>query len=191
MTNTIDYLLVERALSKTLSLNELNSEEKEFCKNYKPIFEIGKMAGYLAEGYYAHKTAIETARDSQTNNGLVAVGYVMRKDGTRHVYDMCHYLVHRRTDQQMIDALDRVWLLGSLIALGDALAADNIKYFKKNVPMLELVYHLRNGVAHGNRFTFKDNGLKRLAKHAAHNKLAQLKTSDCLSGNILNRMSHL
>jgi hypothetical protein len=171
----IDYLQIERALSGVLSLDDLNSEEKDFCKKYKPIFEIGKMSGWMARGYYAHKAVIEAARDSRTNSNLVAVGDVMRKDGTRHVYDMRHYLDHGRTDQRMIDELERVWLIGSLIAIGDALAADNIKYFKKKVPMLEFVYHLRNGVAHGNKFTFKTD---RVDNHAAHNKLAQVKTTE-------------
>jgi hypothetical protein len=177
-TNSIDYLQIERALSGVLPLDDLNSEEKDFCKRYKPIFEIGKMSGWMARGYYAHQAVIEAARDSRTNSNLVAVGDVMRKDGTKHVYDMPHYLDHGCMDQRMISELERVWLIGSLIAVGDALADDSIKYFKKNVPMLELVYHLRNGVAHGNKFTFKEYGLKRLEKHPAHNKLAQVKTTE-------------
>jgi len=67
-----------------------------------------------------------------------------------------------------IDAeLPRVWLTGSLLALGDTL--NEHRYFDR-APVLELVYHLRNGIAHGNRFKFTTTGLKRLKKYPAHNR---------------------
>jgi hypothetical protein len=34
----------------------------------------------------------------------------------------------------------------------------------------ELVYHRRNGMAHGNRFNIDDRGKNRLAAHEAHNQ---------------------
>ena len=39
-----------------------------------------------------------------------------------------------------------------------------------HAPELELVYHLRNGIAHGNRFKFTARGRKRLTKYPAHNR---------------------
>ncbi|MBO0695527.1 MAG: hypothetical protein J2P56_05435 [Verrucomicrobia bacterium] len=61
----------------------------------------------------------------------------------------------------------RIWLTGALLAIGDALKEN--KYFD-HAPELELVYHLRNGIAHGNCFEFTDPGRKRLAKYPAHNR---------------------
>jgi hypothetical protein len=57
-----------------------------------------------------------------------------------------------------------------------------------HAPLLEFIYHLRNGIAHGNQFTFtlvnkKTNkkhtpGLDRLKNHKAHNRDAQVKTAE-------------
>ena len=73
----------------------------------------------------------------------------------------------------------RIWLTGSLLAVGDALKDDN--YFD-HAPELELVYHLRNGVAHGNRFEFTVSGRKRLAEHPAHNRDAAFEITLALDG---------
>jgi hypothetical protein len=66
--------------------------------------------------------------------------------------------------------LDRLWLVGALLTIGDALAKHS--YFD-HAPELELLRHLRNGVAHGN--TFRIN-LKLLAKFPAHNRLAWVRS---------------
>ncbi len=49
--------------------------------------------------------------------------------------------------------MDRAWCVSSLILLGDRLAAEG--YFDR-APVLEMVRHLRNGIAHGNRFTLRN-----------------------------------
>ena len=59
--------------------------------------------------------------------------------------------------------------------LGDELARPEHGYFD-HAPILELVYHLRNGIAHGNRFNINTNGKKRLAKYKAHNRHAVVKS---------------
>jgi len=177
-----DYLRIERALSGTLPLNELNQEETEFCDRYRPAFEIGRMAGRTAQGYYAHKAAIEVAKDPRSN-GLVPtevrrgqavpVGDVTRKDGTGHVYDIHHYLDYARANPEMAHDLERVWIIGALIAVGDAL--DKRGYLNR-VPLLELVRHLRNGVAHGNIFDIRyPDSVK---KYPAHNRQARVKTAE-------------
>ena len=61
---------------------------------------------------------------------------------------------------------------GALLTLGDSLA--KYKYFDKS-PLLELIRHLRNGVAHGNRFKIDDP--TRLTKYPAHNKNAIAKSA--------------
>ena len=60
-----------------------------------------------------------------------------------------------------------VWFAGSLIKVGDALSRNN--YFDR-APELELVRHLRNGIAHGNQFNIENE--QALSKFPAHNRLA-------------------
>jgi hypothetical protein len=172
----LDFLCIERALSGTLPIDELNSEEKDFCGKYRPAFDIGRMAGRMAQGYYAHKAAIGVAKDPRANSVVpaevrndpaVPVGDVTRKDGTGHVYDIHHYLDYARTNLEMTHDLERVWIVGSLIAVGDAL--DKRDYLDR-APLLELLRHLRNGVAHGNVFDIKNPG--KLKKFPAHNRQA-------------------
>src|SRR5258708_40075092 len=69
----------------------------------------------------------------------------------------------------MVADLERLWLVGALLTIGDALEKQS--YFD-HAPELELVRRLRNGVAHGNTFRIK---LKLLAKFPAHNRLAWVK----------------
>jgi hypothetical protein len=183
----IDYLLIERALMGSLPLDQLNSDEKDFCDNYRSIFEIGRLAHRMAQGYYAHKVAIEVAKDPRAD-ALVssADDGVSRKDGTGHVYNRQHYLDYARANPEMVDDLKRVWLVGSLIAVGDALSDHD---YLTRAPLLELIYHLRNGVAHGNMFTFKVGqdtpGLRRLKKAPANNGQARVKTAEfAIHGNL-------
>jgi hypothetical protein len=66
-----------------------------------------------------------------------------------------------------------VFLAGALLTLGDALSSH--RYFD-HAPELELVRHLRNGVAHGNRFNIDQRGAQTLARWPAHNRLAWVKS---------------
>jgi hypothetical protein len=176
----IDYLLVERALMGSLPIDQLNSDESAICDQYRSIFEIGRLAQRMAQGYYAHKVAIEIAKDPRAD-ALVASADdgVSRKDGTGHAYNTRHYLDYARANPVMVEDLKRVWLVGSLIAIGDALSDHD---YLNHAPLLELIYHLRNGVAHGNTLTFavrQDTpGLRRLKKYPAHNKQARVKTAE-------------
>jgi len=170
-----DYLLIERVLSGTAPIDKLNATEQNFCVRYGPVFEIGRMAGRMARGYYAHKTLIDVASDPRANALVADTGGVPRKDGTKHVYDMRHYLEYGRT--AIVDDLERIWLSGALIAVGDQLDASKPRYLSR-APLLELVYHLRNAAAHGNKFHLLEAGVKRLKRYEAHNKEAQVKNSN-------------
>jgi hypothetical protein len=173
-----DYLRIERALSGILAISELNPEEASFCTRYRPAFEIGRLAGRMSEGFYAHKTAFGLARRPDAAN-LIADGkdppvdYVLRKDGTHHVYDVSHYLDYACSNPQMAHELERVWINGALIAVGDALS--KVEYLNR-APLLELLRHLRNGVAHGNTFNIVNPG--QLTRYPAHNRAARMK-ADC------------
>ena len=127
------------------------------------------------DGYYAHSAAITIAAHPQAQRlapvtlpgHAVPVGFVRRKDGTEHAFHFLHYLKIAETQKDITDELPRVWLTGSLLTIGDALSRN--RYFD-HAPILELVYHLRNGIAHGNRFKFTRTGLQRLKNHPAHNR---------------------
>jgi hypothetical protein len=94
---------------------------------------------------------------------------VPRKNGPRWSFDTDYALVSTVTNRTIADEFPRVWLTGSLLAVGDALKAND--YFD-HAPELELIYHLRNGIAHGNRFDIRNP--KRLAKYPAHNRACHL-----------------
>lgn len=122
----LNYLLIERALSGSLPIDQLNPEEREFSQKYKPAFQVGRLAHRMAQGYYAHTAAIEVAKGphakalaSETPLGQIA-SYVTRKDGTQHTFDLPHYLSQAHTNPEIVDELPRVWLVGSLLAVGDA-----------------------------------------------------------------------
>ncbi len=97
--------------------------------------------------------------------------FIQRKDGTKWSFDTQDALVDL-ADKAIDTELPRVWLTGSLLALGDALKDHG--YFD-HAPALELVYHLRNGIAHGNRFNLTATGLERLNQYPAHNREAWFK----------------
>lgn len=149
----------------------------------KAAIDIGQMAQRLAVGYFTHVAAVQVATDPRAQAlspgasfGLrVSEGYVFRKDGTRHRFHFEHFLQLARSDPVMLNDLARIWLEGALLKIGDTLALPENHYFD-HAPELELVYHLRNGVAHGNVFTFTDAGKKRLANYPAHNRLASIRS---------------
>lgn len=182
---TFNCLHVERALLGIMSLDELNSKETEVYHSRRAGFEIGRLANRMASGYYASVAALEVARDRRAKElasnilqGIdgkpYSVGYVARKDGTKHSFDFRHYLDYL-SDSAVRDDFDKTWLVGALLTVGDALQAH--LYLDHN-PLFELLYHLRNGIAHGNKFKFTQKGLERLKKYPAHNKLAKVKTSE-------------
>lgn len=181
-----DYLRIERALAGSMPLSELNSEEQDFYRRYKPVFDIGKMAEQRGQGYYAHVAAVEVATDPRARELIstlpkgqaIPVGYIIRKDGTKHVFDFHHYLNYLRSPW-IVDDLARTWLESSLLAVGDALSD---RRYLNHAPLLELLRHVRNGIGHGNTFNFtvgkKKPGLDLLKKFPAHNKKAQVKSAE-------------
>jgi hypothetical protein len=189
---SVDYLKIERALSSILPFDQLNVDEKDFCQSYKPVFEVGLLARRMAQGYYAHSAAMMVAKDLRSDDltrhplenrfgvSIPVRAFVPRKDGTLHHYDAVHYLNDARSNPPVVDELPRVWLVGSLLSVGDALAMLSRhlrppRYLDGN-PTLELLYHLRNGIAHGNKFHFFKPGKERLNKYPAHNKTAGVKS---------------
>jgi hypothetical protein len=101
------------------------------------------------------------------------IGKIKRKDGTAHTLNLRHYLDLFREDHGLQREVLRAWAMGALLTLGDELSAH--RYFDR-APILELVYHLRNGVAHGNRFNIDKKGKVRLAQYPAHNRSAVVRS---------------
>jgi hypothetical protein len=143
---------------------------------------VARLTQRLVCEYYSLAVAIEVAKDPRAkplfsdipSGQIVPVGFVSRKDGTQYLYHFHHYLDQVRTNSEMVSDSQSTWLTGSLLAIGDALQPHG--YFN-HAPELELIYHLRNGVAHGNRFIFDERALRRLHEHPAHNKLTPFRTA--------------
>ena len=153
---------------------------------------VSRTARRLASGYYAFLVAQLVATNPKSINSLPPhpTGEIKRKDGTAHTLDLRHYLDLFRKDHDLQSEVLRSWAMGALLTLGDELSAHD--YFDR-APMLELLYHLRNGVAHGNRFNLTKRGRDRLAQHPAHNRSAAVRSpagvvyeiTPTLSGRVL------
>ncbi len=98
---------------------------------------------------------------------LVPEGVVRDKHGFEGFFHFEHYLKAINTDAFVADQFGKAWLSGALIMLGDELSKHS--YFNHQ-PELEVIYHVRNGLAHGNRFSFTANGRRRLQKFPAHTR---------------------
>jgi hypothetical protein len=142
---------------------------------------VKRVAQGLAAGYYSFLVAHLVAVNPTSINSLPPakavgqnpVGEIRRKDGTFHTLDLRHYLDLLREDHDLQRYFLRTWAVGALLMLGDELVQHD--YFD-HAPVLELVYHLRNGVAHGNRFNLTESGKKRLNKYPAHNGSAAVRS---------------
>lgn len=129
-----------------------------------PQLEVGQLSQQLFLGYMAyagsssllrHPAGLEALERIEAENpgpASVPIEPIGRIDGSMIYFDLSHALreIASGPDYQVVR--DRLWLGGALLTLGDALAAHS--YFDHG-PDLELVRHLRNGVAHGNRFTLR------------------------------------
>jgi hypothetical protein len=145
------------------------------------MLAVSRTASRLALGYYSFLVAHSVAVNPKSINSLPPtkalgdhpIGEIKRKDGTAHVLNMRYYLDMLREDRGLQSEFLRTWATGALLTLGDELK--NFDYFDR-APILELIYHLRNGVAHGNRLTVDAKGQKRLKKFPAHNRNAVAKS---------------
>jgi len=142
--------------------------------------EVGLLAHRLGLGAYAQAAILLAAsradvdslmRQLQSSN--VVDNRVDRLDGTHHVFDLKHFLEFANSDADTRQELQFVWLRGAYLTLADALQTRG-QYFD-HAPELELVYHLRNGLGHGNRFLFDNRARRRLSKYPAHNRFCRVR----------------
>lgn len=145
-----------------------------------PQAEIAsKLAHDLVAGYFAYASAISIAKDKRSDklipevlpNQIVPVGFVKSKDNPAgHTFDFKFYLEHVRENQFVMNQLERVYLSGALLTIGDTLIEH--KYFNDfHSPIFQLIRHLRNGIAHGNKFDIRYP--QELVDHPAHDRVPQ------------------
>jgi hypothetical protein len=138
-----------------------------------PEFRVGQFAQRLHGGYIAHHAAMTIANDPRAAALVppvepgqnVPVERIPYLDGKEHLTYHFTWALEEATMPGAAEEYARSWLSGALITLGDTLAEHD--YFDR-APVLEMVRHLRNAVAHGNRFEIRDPS--RLAKHPAHTR---------------------
>ena len=143
--------------------------------------QTGHLASILRFGLYAHAAALELGRDprvlslarSTARNGEIPTSTVTCKDGTTRPYDLSHVLNLMATEPTLREEMDRAWCVSSLVLLGDQLSVEG--YYDR-APVLEMVRHLRNGIAHGNRFTLRNPD--ELTKWPAHTRQASCQFSE-------------
>jgi hypothetical protein len=131
--------------------------------------KVAQLARDMAVGYASHITAWRMPPKIDPNAFVKFIaenlgGSVPRKNGPPFTFDTQDTFYEAVVRDTIREEFPRIWLTGALLAVGDALKENN--YFD-HAPELELIYHLRNGVAHGNRFAITN--LERLAKHPATN----------------------
>jgi len=140
----------------------------------REIEMMGLRSQWLADEYFAHQAALLIARDPRAKELLppiepgqvVPIFRMTQGDGTAP--NNCaelhfSYFLERGLDERIAGEFDRTFLAGGLIRLGDELSR---RGYLDRAPELELIRHLRNGVAHGNRFDIRNPG--RLKQHPAH-----------------------
>ncbi|TCS12314.1 hypothetical protein [Caulobacter sp. BK020] len=164
---------VVRQIDVSMSVAGCDCGGKVLLLLNEDAFRIGRLAHRLGSGYYAHSAILDIVSKMDHSHPIdyTKSRDVIRKDGTRQTFLFDYYLRESFRNVQIKGDLDRVWLAGALIALGDAL--EKSKYFDR-APHLELVRHLRNGVSHGNKFRI-DNPEK-LKTYPANNFSAPVKS---------------
>jgi hypothetical protein len=124
-------------------------------------FEVGQLAERLYGEYASYLAALAVARHRASEvvvNALVAENRgparvptypIPRSDGSEHWFHLVHYFRVAQQSDEFHREYERLWLVGALLTLNDRLEDEGLF---DGSPELELVKHLRNGVAHGNRF---------------------------------------
>lgn len=138
------------------------------------VTELGQLAERLVSGYMAHLSVTSLLDEPIADRIIVEIDrlypagragagrndMVLRKDGTAHFIFVPHFLRTVTQTPEYRAMQDRVFLAGAILQLGDEL--QGVQYVDKR-PDLEFLRHLRNGIAHGNRFNLRHNEPRRPA----------------------------
>jgi hypothetical protein len=125
---------------------------------------VSQYFGHVAAMHVARDPRAETLRPPPEPGQHVSVLKIQRDDGNAMVMWFDHFLAEGRKPETRED-VDRVWLMGALLMVGDALGANG--YFGHE-PEAEIIRHLRNGVAHGNRFKFESPVINKTTGRLKH-----------------------
>ena len=136
-------------------------------------FEVGTLANDLNTGYMSYQSLTTLSRTPRFAELLQTIEsehegprpwpheLIPRKDGTVHIATQIGYAKMAISSGPYKEVHDRLWLAGAVLTLGDVLDAEN--YFDRG-PDLEFLRHLRNGIAHGNRFHLVNGAPRRPAR---------------------------
>jgi len=134
------------------------------------LFEAAQLAQRLVAGLLGFHAALTLLEDDRVlalippkNPGDIVVEGLLPHLGCDkgHAYHFTNYLDQIRSEPNRT-LIHRLWASNALIRFGEALKQHG--YFNRN-PCLEMIRHLRNAVAHGERFEIRDP--QKLAKYPA------------------------
>ena len=125
----------------------------------------------LYEGCYAFSAVLDVARaahgalhiDRPINMRDTRV--VGRKRGDHHLFGFEHYLKAAFEADTIANPVQQSWFAMAILTAGAELSPFN--YFNR-APRLEVIYHLRNAIAHGGRFHFTEDCRQRLSDYPAN-----------------------
>ncbi|MGE3692112.1 MAG: hypothetical protein AB7F98_12115 [Novosphingobium sp.] len=152
-------------------MNSVEPTGPQFNEHERKLHETAKLAEDLVAGLLGFDAALTLLDDDRVlqlvpprkPGKLVPEGKLAHLDSEHgHNYHFLFYLDHIRKEPNRT-LTKRLWASNSLIRIGDQLSRYN--YFDRH-PNLELVRHLRNAVAHGERITIdKPQVLSRFPAH--------------------------
>ena len=136
----------------------------------KHALELRDQFQALYEGCYAFTAVLDVAQKACAEGvakgevSLTNARLVYRKRGDSHQYAFEHYLKHAFEVSAVAMPIQASWFSMAIITAASALSPYN--YFNRP-PHLEVIYHLRNALAHGNRFRFTKECRERLRDYPA------------------------
>jgi hypothetical protein len=127
--------------------------------------DVATLTQRMVSQYFSHYAFMHVARDARAQGlgpqiepgQFVPILKIPRRDGDAMIMSFDHYFAEGLKPEPQED-FARVWLMGALLMVGDALGAN--RYFG-HIPEAEIIRHLRNGVGHGNRFSFHSNVIEK------------------------------
>jgi hypothetical protein len=130
--------------------------------------EIMTLIERMTSQYNSHFVAMLVARDPRAaslappvENGEMVPLFRLPDGAIAHFH---HFLSEcRNTETQK--GFDSVWLVGALLTVDDKIKE---KGYFGHAPEAEMVRHLRNGVAHGNKFKFNPNVINPATRKLKH-----------------------
>jgi hypothetical protein len=125
---------------------------------------VNELAIKLAEGFLCHHAAMTILKDPKSKElyqgkTLEQMESIGKFGNTEYRFDS--YYDMAVNDPFILEEFEKMWCVGAIQKLDHELKKN--KYFD-HAPILEMIHHFRNGVAHGNKFVFENK-----IKHPANN----------------------